>query len=139
MCSGGQQHVPLVEKWRELSLLRLRGELVVACNHPMEKYKDSIAKFFSTVANNKRGGDDSLLFGRPGLDFREDSHRWVVVWCWNRLPREAVESPSPEFFETWLNKATAAHLFSSNVGDGLAQNRMSDGDLQMGLPVHVFQ
>ena len=47
----------------------------MAYNHPMERYKEGRAKYFAAVADDARGGGDSLLFGRSRLDFREDFHQ----------------------------------------------------------------
>lgn len=81
---------------------------MVAYNHPMERYKEGRAKYFSTVAGDTRGGGDSLLFGRSRSDFRIKTFTRRGVQYWNRLPREAVKSPCPEAFETWPGKAAAA-------------------------------
>ena len=48
---------------------------------------------------------------------------------WNRLPREAVESPSLEIFKTCLDKVLCSLLWVTLLGQGVGL-----GDPQRSLP-----
>ena len=48
---------------------------------------------------------------------------------WNRLPREAVESPSLEIFKTHLDKVLCSLLWVTLLGQGVGL-----GDPQRSLP-----
>jgi len=44
------------------------------------------------------------------LNMRKNFFPLSVMECWNRLPREAVESPSLEIFKTHLDKVLCSLL-----------------------------
>ncbi|KAK4816583.1 hypothetical protein QYF61_017973 [Mycteria americana] len=78
----GLEHKADEERLRELGLFslekrRLRGDLIA-------------------LYNCLKGGCSK---GRFRLDIRKNVFTERVVKCWNRLPREVVESPSPKVFK----------------------------------------
>jgi len=62
-------------------------------------------RLFSVVPSNRRRGNRHKLKQRKSrLNMRKNFFPLRVTEPWNRLPREVVESPSLEIFNTHLNK-----------------------------------
>jgi len=69
------------------------------------------AKLFSVVPSNRTSGNRHKLKHRKFcLNTRKNFFTLRVTEPWNRLPREAAESPSLEIFKTWLDKVLCSLL-----------------------------
>jgi len=62
-------------------------------------------------SDSTRGNGFKLRQGRFKLDVREMSFTQRVVTHWNRLPKEAVDAPSPEAFKARLDVALGSLLW----------------------------
>ena len=104
----GLEHLPYKDRLKELSLFsldkrRLRGDLIAAFQYLKGAYKQEGSQLFERVDNSRtRGKGLKLKEGRFRLDVRGKFFTMRVVWCWNRLPREAVDVPSLEMVKTRL-------------------------------------
>jgi len=69
------------------------------------------AKLFSVVPSDRtRGNGHKPKHRKFCLNIRKNFFPLRVMEHWNRLPREAVESPSPEIFKTHLDAVLCSLL-----------------------------
>ena len=86
------------------------------------------------TSDRTRGSGLKLHQGRFRLDIRknfftERTSSLRVMEPWPRLPREAVESPSVEIFQTHLNTVLCSLLWVTLLGQGVGLD-----DPQRSLP-----
>ncbi|KGL76718.1 hypothetical protein N309_05699, partial [Tinamus guttatus] len=108
---NGLEHLSYEERLIELGLFslekrRLRRDFIHMYKYLKGECKEDGDKLFSVVASGKRwtnGNGYKLKHRKFNLHMGKNFFTMRVTEPWNRLPREAVESPSLEIFQTSLD------------------------------------
>ena len=109
---------------------RLRGDLRNASKYLQGGGQEDGARLFPGVPSDRtRGNGHKLKQRKLQLNTRKNFFPLRVTEPWPRLPREAVESPSLEIFQTYLDKVLCSLLWVTLLGQGVGL-----GDPQGSLP-----
>jgi len=131
----GLEHFSYEERLRELGLLslektRLRGDLRNASKYLQGGCQEDGVRLYSVVPSDRTRGNGHKVEQRKFcLNMRKNFFTLRVTEPWNRLPREAMESPSLEILKPHLDAVLCSLLWVTLLGQGVGL-----GDPQWSLP-----